>query len=52
MKAWQVFWQLNLIISGAAFAVITAIVAVRGFADLRAMISSLSRQKKMDSSAK
>ena len=46
MKAWELFWELNLIVSGTAFAVITAIVAVRGLADLKSMFASLSRQKK------
>jgi hypothetical protein len=49
MNAWKIFWEICLIVAGAMFAGITVIVAVRGFADLRAMFASLSRQKTTDS---
>jgi hypothetical protein len=42
MSAWAYFWAAWLSISGVAFAVITLIVAVKGFQDLRAMFVGLS----------
>jgi hypothetical protein len=45
MKYWQIFWEISLIVSGAAFAVITAIVTVRGFHDLRSMFRGLLKQQ-------
>jgi hypothetical protein len=44
MRAWQLFWEFSLWIAGAAFAGITVIVTVRGFADLRDMFRNLQRQ--------
>lgn len=44
MRGWQVFWTVSLIVSGIAFAAITAIVSVRGFGDLREMFRNLRRQ--------
>jgi hypothetical protein len=44
MRAWEMFWTVSLIVSGIAFAVITAIVSVRGFGDLREMFRNLRRQ--------
>ncbi len=52
MNAWKIFWELCLIVAGVTFAGITVIVAVRGFADLREMFASLSRQKKTDAAGK
>ncbi len=46
MNAWICFWAVWLVISGAAFAIITLIVAVKGFQDLRAMFAGLSGEKK------
>jgi hypothetical protein len=48
MNTWKIFWEICLVVAGATFAGITVIVAVRGFADLRAMFASLSRQKKQE----
>lgn len=45
MKSWQIFWEISLIVSGAAFAVITAIVTFKGFHDLRNMFRGLLRQR-------
>jgi hypothetical protein len=44
MSAWGFFWEAWLIVSGVAFAVITLVVAVKGFQDLRAMFSGLSEK--------
>jgi len=44
MKGWEVFWTVWLVISGASFALITAVVTVLGFRDLKAMFRSLCRQ--------
>ncbi|MFZ0819226.1 MAG: hypothetical protein WAM91_04100 [Candidatus Acidiferrales bacterium] len=52
MNAWKMFWEACLIVAGATFAGITAIVAVRGFADLREMFASLARQKKSNPDTK
>ena len=35
MSGWLTFWEISLVVSGVAFAVISVIVAVRGFGDLR-----------------
>ena len=45
MKAWEYFWTASLVISGVAFAGITAIVSVRGFRDLRMMFARLREQR-------
>jgi hypothetical protein len=41
MNAWYYFWMANFLIAGSAFAVITLIVLVRGFRDLRDMFANL-----------
>jgi len=43
MAGWLTFWEISLVVSGVAFAVISVIVAVRGFGDLRRMMAKLSR---------
>jgi hypothetical protein len=43
MYGWLTFWEISLVVSGVAFAVISVIVAVRGFGDLRQMMAGLSR---------
>jgi len=45
MKAWEIFWTLNLVIAGTAFAFITCIVTIKGVNDLREWFRNLSRQK-------
>lgn len=42
---WLRFWEANLIVSAAAFCVITSIVAVRGLGDLRRMIRDLGSKQ-------
>jgi len=44
MKFWEIFWTLNLVVAGAAFAFITAVVTVKGVTDLRQWFGSLRRQ--------
>ncbi len=39
------FWGLWLIISGTAFALITIVVTIKGFADLRFMFKELRKQQ-------
>ncbi|HET9741117.1 MAG TPA: hypothetical protein VFQ00_00075 [Terriglobales bacterium] len=45
MNSWLVFWTIWLVLSGIAFAVITAVVAVRGAVDLRRMLRGLREQR-------
>ena len=44
MNYWQMFWTGALVVAGGAFAVITAIVTVRGYRDLMQMFRRLSLQ--------
>ena len=46
MRAWEIFWTIWLVISGASFALITVIVTVLGLRDLRAMFRSLEHGSK------
>lgn len=41
MNAWYYFWIANFLIAGSAFAIITAIVLVRGLRDLKEMFANL-----------
>ncbi len=41
MKIWYYFWLANFLVAGSAFALIAAIVMVRGARDLRDMFISL-----------
>jgi hypothetical protein len=52
MNAWRIFWEACLIVAGVTFAGITAVVAVRGFKDLRDMFASLARQKRSNNGDK
>ena len=45
MSLWMWFWTVNFIVAGTAFAVIAAIVAIRGVADLRAMLAALEAER-------
>ena len=45
MNAWGYFWTASLVISGIAFAAITAIVSARGFRDLKTMFARLREQR-------
>ena len=48
MNYWLVFWTVWLVIAGVSFAVITGIVMVRGYKDLRLMFSRLAEQRTRD----
>ena len=41
MNAWQSFWTVWLLLSGVAFAVITVVVTIKGFGDVKRMLSGL-----------
>ncbi len=41
MTYWYYFWLANFLVAGSAFAIIAAIVMVRGTRDLREMFTSL-----------
>jgi hypothetical protein len=45
MIFWLNFWTISLIVAGASFAVITAIVTVKGFEDLKEMFKGLAKQR-------
>ena len=45
MRVWEAFWAISLLVAGASFALITAIVAIKGFQDLRAMFQRLQHQE-------
>lgn len=46
MISWLNFWAVSLIVAGASFALITAIVAVKGLGDLREMFRGLLKQRR------
>ena len=41
MRYWYYFWVANLFIDGFAFALISVVVVVRGFGDLRRLFIKL-----------
>ncbi len=45
MTAWYYFWMASFLLAGSAFAVIAAIVLVRGIGDLRQMFSGLREER-------
>jgi hypothetical protein len=45
MEFWATFWTFNFIVAGGAFAIIAAVTAVRGVADLRAMLAALKSEQ-------
>jgi hypothetical protein len=45
MHGWQIFWTLWLIFAGTAFAAITVVVTLKGFGDVRRMLSGIKGQK-------
>ena len=45
MRYWQMFWTINLLVGGCAFAFITGVVIIKGGRDLRNMFSQLSRRE-------
>ncbi|HVY31627.1 MAG TPA: hypothetical protein VHB79_34065 [Polyangiaceae bacterium] len=44
MEAWKTFWTLWLLFSGAAFALITVVVTIKGFGDVKRMLSGMTKQ--------
>ena len=42
---WWQFWQLAFVIAVSSFALIAAVVAIRGFSDLRDLIRLLKREQ-------
>jgi hypothetical protein len=45
MISWLNFWIVSLIVAGASFGIITAIVTIKGFEDLREMFRGLAKQQ-------
>ena len=48
MNNWLMFWTAALLVAGLSFAVITAIVTVKGYKDLRNMFSGLAQQRRRE----
>jgi hypothetical protein len=48
MNYWLVFWTVSLVTAGVSFAVITGIVMIRGYQDLRHMFQGLAEQRTHD----
>lgn len=51
MHAWQTFWTVWLLASGTAFAVITVIVTLKGFGDVKRMLSGIQANDAAESEA-
>jgi hypothetical protein len=45
MISWLNFWTISLLVAGASFVAITAIVTIKGFEDLREMFKGLKKQQ-------
>jgi hypothetical protein len=45
MNYWLAFWTASLLVAGLSFAIITCVVTVRGYKDLRTMFSRLTQQR-------
>ena len=45
MQAWQTFWLVWLLLSGVAFASITVVVSIKGFGDVRRMLSGIKARQ-------
>jgi len=45
MRAWQTFWSVSLVVAGGSFTLITVVVAIKGFQDLRDLFRRLRRQQ-------
>ena len=43
-SAWSLFWTIWLVIAGASFVLITAVVSVLGFRDLKNLFRRLREQ--------
>jgi hypothetical protein len=48
MHGWQLFWTLWLLFSGASFALITIVVTIKGFGDVRRMLSGIKSRDNSD----
>ncbi len=48
MNEWLVFWTIWAIIAVASFAIITAVVAVMGAADIRRMLRGLASKDRRE----
>ena len=48
MQAWQTFWAVWLVVSGTAFAAITVVVTLKGFGDVKRMLSGLKAKSPDD----
>jgi hypothetical protein len=48
MQAWQMFWTVWLVISGVAFAAITVVVTLKGFGDVKRMLSGIKSHESDD----
>jgi hypothetical protein len=47
MRMWQLFWTACFLVAGTSFAVIAAVVLVRGIQDLKEMIGLLEQEKRV-----
>lgn len=45
MRAWQTFWSISLVVAGGSFTLITVIVTIKGFKDLRELFRRLRHQE-------
>lgn len=45
MHGWQLFWTMWLLVAGVAFAVITVVVTIKGFGDVRRMLHGLKQHE-------
>ncbi len=45
MTPWQTFWSVSLLVAGASFTLITVVVAIKGFRDLRDLLRRLRHQE-------
>ncbi len=45
MTAWYYFWMASFFLAGSAFAIIAAIVLIRGVGDLRQMFAGLRTER-------
>ena len=48
MNYWLIFWTASLVTAAVSFAVITGIVMVKGYKDLRSMFNRLAEQRTHD----
>jgi hypothetical protein len=45
MRAWQTLWSIILLFAGLSFALITLVVAIKGFEDLRYLFRRLQERE-------